>query len=162
MIKIIYSNSETMRNNKKLTVILAILLVMIWGGVVMEIQKHVPVYRKIEQKDSFPVVPVVPIVERRLLNGGYDDPFLGRKSKNKPLVQKEKIKQIPLCWPAMDYLGYLKGQRKRRMGIVQQEGKIHFVREGDHFSGIRIRLLTEEYILIEQKGVKKKMKRKKN
>jgi len=85
------------------------------------------------------------------------DPFLGRsivKKKNKMQPVKKVAKRPttnlkPILWPKVQYLGFVKSKNsKGKLGLVRIDGKLHRVKQNAELSGLRIKRITDDSLVI--------------
>jgi hypothetical protein len=143
-----------MNNKISVTILLAVVL-LVWGVIAFRI-------KEISSGEASPV-KILPVDrgtdparkhERVPLSEGTKDPFLGRmppKREAGKTPTREKTVMEPR-WPNVIYQGCITSEKNRRLGIVTWEGKPYHVREAGRIEGIKILVIKEGYIILEQKG----------
>lgn len=136
--------------NKKLTYVLLILVLAIWGSILHQLFLS---ENDVDFKEHEVVAIDVETIDKKdeivSLNLNYRDPFLERKSKPKQkTVNISKLKNTTpkktaqtqnIQWPLVEYSGSITNKSAdNKMALIKINGKEHLLKEGDSKEGIQI------------------------
>ena len=141
-----------MLKNKKMTYLLIILVVLIWGLIFYKI------YSKFggDKQTAKNLPHVVDKVENGLrdsvftLSLDYADPFL--KGSGQPTETPVKNITIPrvVNWPLVEFRGLLtNSSKKESTGLLRIQSSNLLVKQGKVYAAIKIRTITRDSILME-------------
>ncbi|WP_396591863.1 hypothetical protein [Allomuricauda sp. R78024] len=158
---------------KKLNTVLFFIVVLIWGVILYKF--IAPYFKKSE-----PSITAKNLVEKKVLPikkkdtiiliFATRDPFLGKLSKTKkqssvikPKIQSSKRKKasVPVPWPLVEYLGFVKSKTSNSpLGLVRIDGKLHRVHQNTIVKGLMITKINNNLIQVtngkESRSFKKK------
>lgn len=127
-----------MKSSKSKTIILLILLVFIWGTIIYKVLKQTSDNRIYRIKKAEYKLDTCRNISKRdyklFLN--YDDPFLGKESKERKKKVETQKRNIPRL-PYMIYKGCIY-KASRSMGLLKYNNELLFVNKGQKISDIRI------------------------
>ena len=145
-----------MRTNKKITWLLAILVIFIWGTVGYRLLDS------IDADDSKNVVghnPPTPAANQSLTNYVYRndvrDPFrIIMPSRSDSIKTRREIPKRAWVPPPIKLAGILQGKKKRTAMLEGTNGSVFFLQEGDTLGGVKILRIKDQtvtYLFLKEK-----------
>ena len=142
-----------MLKNKKITYLLIILVMLIWGLVFYKIYskfggskrivKSLPKsVGSIESNQSDSIFTLV-------LN--YPDPFLkaGSQADNHPVTAANIPQKQAIVWPSIEYRGYVVlSNKKECTGLLKIQNSDLLVKQGKEYFEVKIRSITKDSIFV--------------
>ena len=154
-----------MKNNKKVTYFLLLLVVGLWGGIVYKVFTSVSTNEEVVIEDTY-IIPRLEIEneESFVVLGGYIDPFLKKSFKRRqqpssisasstprpkpPKPSPPTPPPVPIQWPQLDYHGTF---NNGKTGMLDINNKPHVVHTNQQYDGITILSITKDYIQVSYK-----------
>lgn len=145
-----------MFKNKKITYLLLVLVVLIWGLIFYRIYSNFG--GKIEVEKSMPHSVVIEKRDTRdsvlTLSLNYPDPFLkGEDQSFDPLISLEQNDHIPspvINWPLIEYRGLLTSNNTNEStGLLRIQNADLLVKQGKIYASIKIKTLSRDSICLE-------------
>jgi hypothetical protein len=136
-----------MKNNKKLTWLLGVLLLGVWGTIAHELVGDVG--GDTDETENGALADADMTIERYVYDDDVRDPFYARlrppvrhdTTKKKPVVPKQV-----LALPTLKLTGILTASKKRTAMIEAMNGTVFFLHEGDTLQGVKLTKMTEQTV----------------
>jgi len=147
-------------DKKKINTVLIIALTCIWSVVLYKFINPFFVNTDIAHVIEIPNEAILTPIKKKdtvVLNFPERDPFLGKIKKANTAKPKSRIKidkSIPkitaqVVWPKIEFLGYVKSNSsKNKLGLVRVDGRLYRVKRNSTISGLIIKDVTDETVII--------------
>ena len=145
-----------MLKNKKVTYLLIILVMVIWGLVFNKIYSKFGGNKRVEK--SLP--KSIGSIENSkgdsvfTLILDYPDPFLkaGGLADNHPVTAANITQKQAIAWPSIEYRGYIVlSNKKESTGLLKIQNSDLLVKQDKEYFGVKIRTITKDSIFVAYK-----------
>ena len=146
-----------MLKNKKITYLLIILVMLIWGLVFYKIYSKFGGSKRIVKSlpKSVGSIESSPGDSIFTLVLDYPDPFLkagGQASDLHSQTAANTPQKPAIVWPAIEYRGYVVlSNKKERTGLLKIQNSDLLVKQGKEYFGVKIRTITKDSIFVAYK-----------
>ncbi len=168
--------------NKKTTYLLLLLVALVWGGVILQIIKHLKQSANPEVLYNIPSDDDVFVLKDTIfeLSLDYSDPFLkwngsstvkasekqkgaernATSIKNRLNNRKENIKKKTIIWPDITYSGLIKNNETNELvGLLTINEKTFLLREGESVESVFLSRFYADSITVIYKEEAKTIKK---
>lgn len=145
-----------MFKNKRITYLLLVLVVLIWGLIFYRIYSNFGAKKQVEK--SVPHSVVMEKHDRRdsvlTLSLNYPDPFLKGEDQSldpfTPSEYKGVVASPVINWPLIEYRGLLTGNNTNEStGLLRIQNADLLVKQGKIYASIKIKTLSKDSICLE-------------
>ena len=141
-----------MLKNKKITYLLIVLAVLIWGLIFYKIYSKFG-GEKLTEKNFLPSVVSVESGQRDsifTLSLDYADPFLKGAGQSTDTPVKNVSNPRIVSWPLVEFRGLLSsGSKNERTGLIKIQNSNLLAKLGKVYSEIKVRTITRDSIFLE-------------
>lgn len=145
-----------MLKNKKITYLLIILVILIWGLVFYKIYSKFGGGKRVERSLLKSVGTIEnskgDIIFALILD--YPDPFLkaGGLVDNHPVIAGSNPQKQTIVWPTVEYRGcVVLSNKKECTGLLKIQNSDLLVKQGKEYFGVKIRTITKDSIFVAYK-----------